>query len=227
MKASTRFRPKVNKKLLLKAHNTKLKVGILGGTFNPPHKGHIEISEAAINRLGLDYVVWLVAKQNPLKALKTNESFEDRIEKAKLLNTNPRIIISDYEAGSEERYTFKLLEQIKAYNHHKLKLYWIMGADNMVNFHQWKNWKHIYKLVPIIIVDRNHHIVHKISSRLNACLKFIPVLSYASKEGLNNKRVIFIKIRKNPISSTELRNKYEQSSNRTRQNLPSRRSGKK
>lgn len=202
----------MNRKLLLKAHNAKLKVGILGGSFNPPHQGHVDLSNDLLNRLGFDYIVWLVAKQNPLKTLKTNSSFHDRILKAAKLNHNPRIIISDYESATSDRFTVNILRQIKRYNHHHLKLYWIMGADNITSFHKWKNWRSIPEIVPIVIVDRDHNIIRKVSSRLNTCLKFIPVINSASKCSVNKKKAVFLRIRKNPISSTKLRKKYEQES---------------
>ncbi len=120
------------------------KIGLLGGSFNPAHDGHVHISLEAIRLMGLDEVWWLVSPQNPLKATDDMAGFDERLQSARVITTNvPQIIISDFEKISGSNRTFDTLNFIKkAYP--ATDFVWLMGADNLATFHNWYNWEGIF-----------------------------------------------------------------------------------
>lgn len=130
-----------------------LKIGLLGGSFNPAHEGHKEISETAIRSLGLDQVWWLVSPQNPLKSSDETADYESRIAGAREVANNPKILISDFEKKLGQSYTAKTLNALKlAYPDHKFV--WLMGADNLVQIPKWYRWNDIFDSVPVAVFDR-------------------------------------------------------------------------
>lgn len=138
-------------------HSSPKKIGLLGGSFNPAHEGHLYISEHALDLLGLDEVWWLVSPQNPLKSPKDMATFERRFASAvKVIGDNHRIKASDLEKQINSVYTCETIQQIQSLypqNH----FVWLMGADNMMQFPQWKNWKQIIQMIPIAIFARNQN----------------------------------------------------------------------
>lgn len=126
-----------------------MKVGILGGSFNPPHAGHIHISKLALKKLGLNQVWWIVAKQNPLKE-NHEKSYEKRLNLcAEILQKERRILIQK----SDEIYSYKLLENLQK-KFPQIEFFWIMGGDNLENLHKWKNYRQFIKSVKIAIFSR-------------------------------------------------------------------------
>lgn len=184
-------------------HFAKLKVGILGGSFNPAHEGHLYITLEAIKRFGLDRVVWFVTPQNPLKRSGMSNSLEQRYESAKKIARDPRIIISDYERFLPNTYTYTLVERLSSM-YKNVSFHYIIGADNMMQFHKWKEWKRIIKRVPLIVFDReqNHRIIR--SSRLFQIIGNFKVTSQEQKV-LRGYEWRYVKIRRNPLSSTLIR----------------------
>jgi nicotinate-nucleotide adenylyltransferase len=131
-----------------------LRIGLLGGSFNPAHEGHVHVSEVALKRLGLDYVWWLVSPQNPLKTSADTAPFEKRIARARyLVGKHPRLRVSDIEAQMGTRYTVDTIMRLKA-RFPGLHFVWLMGSDNLLAFHRWRNWQHLARKVPIAIVTR-------------------------------------------------------------------------
>lgn len=129
------------------------RVGLLGGSFNPAHEGHLHVSRLAMARLGLDAVWWLVSPQNPLKGKDGMESFDARLEGARRVVRDRRIFISDIEARIGTRYTADTLRlMVDAFPGRRFV--WLMGADNLVQLPQWRDWRAIPRLVPIAIFDR-------------------------------------------------------------------------
>lgn len=130
-----------------------LKIGLLGGSFNPAHDGHRQISLAALRLLDLDQVWWLVSPQNPLKPQKGMAGFNERISAAKSVARHPRIRVSDFEARIGEQRTARTLAALKVtYPHHKFV--WLMGADNMIQLPEWQQWERIMTLVPVAVFNR-------------------------------------------------------------------------
>ena len=129
------------------------KVGILGGTFDPPHKGHLYISKIALKKLKLKKIIWVVTNQNPLKK-KPYLSINNRLKLSKLItNGQNKILIKNQNNIIKSKNTFSLLKKIKS-NNKKIKLFFLIGADNLVNFHKWNNWNKIPIFAKIVVFNR-------------------------------------------------------------------------
>ncbi len=127
-------------------------VGLLGGSFDPPHLGHVRISEEAIRRLGLDWVWWLVSPGNPLKR-EGPAPLPRRIAAARALVANPRVKVTDLEARFGTRFTAETLERLQA-RYPQVRFVWLMGSDNLAQFHRWRNWRRIMEAVPVAVLAR-------------------------------------------------------------------------
>jgi nicotinate-nucleotide adenylyltransferase len=128
-----------------------LAIGLMGGSFDPPHSGHAHVIATAQRALGLDRVWVLVSPGNPLK--KTQTALSDRFAAAQRRLGNRRTFVTDIESRLGTRYTIYLLRRLKCLAPHA-RFVWIMGADNLRDFHRWKDWRHIANLVPIAVVSR-------------------------------------------------------------------------
>ncbi|OFW80996.1 MAG: nicotinate (nicotinamide) nucleotide adenylyltransferase [Alphaproteobacteria bacterium RIFCSPLOWO2_01_FULL_40_26] len=127
-----------------------MRVGLLGGSFNPPHQGHVYISDLAIKKLVLDQVWWIATKQNPLKEAKIYEGYVSRLQKCeKLIWNHSRLKIHHFD----EIHTEKLIKKLKA-KYKNIEFFWIMGADNLESFHRWKNFKKLISMIHIAIFAR-------------------------------------------------------------------------
>lgn len=129
------------------------KIGLLGGSFNPAHAGHVHISLEALKRLKLDEVWWLVSPQNPLKSKSDMASYEVRLQFARQLMRHPRIRVLDIEAKRGLYYSIDTLRYVQS-RYRNTQFIWLMGADNLANFHLWRNWRDIAARVPIAVLDR-------------------------------------------------------------------------
>jgi nicotinate-nucleotide adenylyltransferase len=130
-----------------------MRIGLLGGSFNPPHRAHRDISLFAIKRLNLDRVWWLVTPGNPLKDRDALHDLGERAEAARQMANDPRIDVSCLEAVIGTRYTVDTITYLRRRTP-GLRLVWIMGADNLAQFHRWQNWQRIAAAVPIAVIDR-------------------------------------------------------------------------
>ena len=130
-----------------------MRIGLLGGSFNPPHVAHRAVSLFAIKRLKLDRVWWLVTPGNPLKDLGALHDLDQRIEAARQMAEDPRIDISCLESVIGTRYTVDTITYLRR-RASGLRFVWIMGADNLAQFHRWQNWRRIASEVPIAVIDR-------------------------------------------------------------------------
>ena len=130
-----------------------MRVGLLGGSFNPPHAAHRAISLFAIKRLNLDRVWWLVTPGNPLKRHGGLRELDERAAAARVVANDPRIDVSCLEAVIGTRYTADTIAYLRRRTA-GLRLVWIMGADNLAQFHRWQNWQRIASEVPIAVIDR-------------------------------------------------------------------------
>jgi nicotinate-nucleotide adenylyltransferase len=131
----------------------ELRIGLLGGSFNPAHEGHLAISREALKRLRLDRVWWLISPQNPLKPSAGMASFRERFASAQALaRRDPRILCSDLEQRLATRYTVDTLEWLQ--RHGEQRLVWLIGADNLLQLPQWRHWGRLLAMVPIAVFDR-------------------------------------------------------------------------
>jgi nicotinate-nucleotide adenylyltransferase len=136
------------------ARTTSQRIGILGGSFNPAHDGHVHIARLALERLALDQVWWLVSPQNPLKPFVGMATFEERFAVAKSAAlADLRIVVSDAEFYLGTHYTAETLPHIIA-EHPNTRFVWIMGADNLSQMECWENWSSIFHTVPIAVFAR-------------------------------------------------------------------------
>lgn len=133
-----------------------LRVGILGGSFNPAHRGHRHLSLLALKRLGLDQVWWLVSPQNPLKSSDETAPLLERLIAADAIANHPRIHVTALE---EMFGTNRTADSIRALKHgfHGTRFVWLMGADNLGQFHRWHHWRGIARDVPIAVFNRAPH----------------------------------------------------------------------
>ncbi|QAX28295.1 nicotinate-nucleotide adenylyltransferase [Leisingera sp. NJS204] len=142
-------------------------VGLLGGSFDPPHRGHAAISLAALRRFGLDHLFWLVSPGNPLKA-RQPAALQRRIAASQDLIQHPRIHISGIEADLGTRYTAQTLRHLRR-RHPGVRFVWLMGADNLTHFHRWKDWQQILDTVPVGVLARPND---RISARFSPAARF-------------------------------------------------------
>ena len=130
-----------------------MRIGLLGGSFNPPHAAHRDISLAALKRLGLDRIWWLVAPANPLKNHELPR-LEERVQAARKVAHHPRIDVTGFSGGSP--YTIDLVKELKRH-FPGVHFVWLMGADNLADFHRWRAWESIFAMLPIAVLDRPGH----------------------------------------------------------------------
>jgi len=142
------------------------RIGLLGGSFDPPHGGHVHISHQALKRFGLDQVWWVVSPGNPLKT-DGPATLERRLAACRGLIRDRRIHVSDLESQLGTRYTADTLAQLFEARR-DLRFVWLMGADNLVQFHLWENWHWIAETVPIGILARPETVVRGGLSRMAA-----------------------------------------------------------
>ena len=166
------------------------KIGILGGTFDPCHIGHLNISKVSKQKFKLNKIVWAITKKNPFKK-KSKLSLEDRIKNSKKFTKKYKFIkITYFEKIIKSNKTFDLLKYLKK-KLNNTELYLIIGADNLVNFHKWDNWSDIPKLCKILVFDRYPY-------------KSKALKSLAFKQ-INKEKLKFINFKKVNISSSQLR----------------------
>ncbi len=129
------------------------RTGLLGGSFNPAHSGHLRISLLALRRLDLDRVWWLVSPQNPLKPAAGMAPYAERLESARAAARDRRIRISEAEAELGTRYTADTLRGLRR-RHPRHRFVWIMGADNLIQVTRWRRWTEIFEAAPVAVFDR-------------------------------------------------------------------------
>ncbi len=140
-------------------------VGLFGGSFNPPHEGHLLVAEIALRRLRLQQLWWMVTPGNPLKSGRVLAPLADRIGASRRLNTDPRVKVTAFEAAFKVRYTADTVALAKARNP-GVRFVWIMGADNLRDFHRWQRWREIALSMPIAVIDRPGATLSFLSSKM-------------------------------------------------------------
>tara|TARA_B100000282_G_scaffold165666_1_gene119944 strand:- start:894 stop:1493 length:600 start_codon:yes stop_codon:yes gene_type:complete len=129
-----------------------LKIGLLGGSFDPPHEGHVHITKLALKIFNLSKIWWLVCPENPIKSV-TPSDLNSRFLASKKIMKHPSVVITDLERKLKTKYTFQTLIKLKKL-YPSTKFVWLMGADNLINFHHWKNWDWIMKNIPVGVLAR-------------------------------------------------------------------------
>ena len=169
--------------------NSKIKIGVLGGSFDPAHKGHLAISKEAKKRFKLKKVIWAVTKKNPFK-IESKTSVTERIKYCKkIIGTNSFIKVKFYEDIIKSNKTINLINHLKKNNN--IKIYFLMGADNLINFHKWYKSKLISQKCNILVFDRHGYKKNSLKSK---------TFKQLSKDNLE-----FIEFNKVNISSSQLR----------------------
>ncbi len=183
-----------------------MKIGLFGGSFDPPHEGHREVSLVAMRALGLDQVWWLVSPQNPLKRNAPSEDLARRVAAARKLANHPRIKVTGVEAALGTTYTAETLRKLAA-RLTGVDLVWMMGADNLATFHNWRDWRIIAATVPIAVFNRPGLALSALSSPAAKALAGarIPHAEAAELHGMQAPAWVFLPTPHIPLSSTLLR----------------------
>ncbi|WP_439103615.1 nicotinate-nucleotide adenylyltransferase [Celeribacter marinus] len=127
-------------------------IGLLGGSFDPAHEGHVHITRAALKRFGLDAVWWLVTPANPLKD-RGPAPMDRRLTRARMVMDHPRVTVTDIETHTGTRYTAATLDALRAL-YPDVTFVWLMGADNLAQFHHWQDWRGIMATTPVGVIAR-------------------------------------------------------------------------
>ncbi len=182
------------------------KIGLLGGSFNPAHEGHREISLAALAYFGLDEVWWLVAPQNPLKPVDGMAPLAARLRAAQAVAAHPRIRVTDIEIRLGTRYTADTLAKLVE-RYRDCRFIWLMGADNLVQIDRWKDWQQIFHLLPIAVFDRPTYTYSALAAKAARRFAGYRVRESASKTLVKRPPPawMFVHHRLNPISATAIR----------------------
>ena len=176
---------KLENKLKLK----KNKIGILGGSFDPAHKGHLAISKEAYKKFNLKSVIWAITYQNPFKE-KISNDLKKRINYCKdIVKKNNFIKVKYFEDIIKSNKTTDLIDYL--YETQKYELFFLLGADNLINFHKWHKWKNILKKSKLIVFDRHGYKKSSLNSK--------------TYKNFSNKKVTFVEFNKVNISSSQLR----------------------
>lgn len=185
------------------------RIGLLGGSFNPAHEGHLHITELALKYLALDRVMWLVSMQNPMKSAEETAPFGERMEHCEhMARHNPNIIISDVEHKLGTTYSADTLRQLTA-QFPRIGFVWIMGADNMLQIEQWKDWRSIFEILPIAIFPRPDYSESVLSSTAATHFADYRMDAMKSTKLVDAKAPawMFLETPTNPESSTKIRSK--------------------
>ena len=129
------------------------RIGVMGGSFNPPHEGHARVAATALKRLGLDQLWWLVTPGNPLKEIGALAPLAERMAACRALAQGPRMFVTAFEAELGTAYTAATLSFLRS-RYPSATFVWVMGADNLASFHRWQDWRGIARAMPIAVVDR-------------------------------------------------------------------------
>jgi nicotinate-nucleotide adenylyltransferase len=173
---------------------------LFGGSFNPAHSGHLYVGLTALRRLKLDYVWWLVSPGNPLKS--ASSDFAQRFASAQKIARHPRLIVSDIERQLGTRYTIDTVQTLLR-RFPQVQFVWLMGSDNLENFHRWRDWQKLAQYLPIAVVQRPGSIM--------AAVHAAPIRRYGARRMDNSDvlpsppAILILDGARNPESATRLR----------------------
>ncbi len=182
-------------------------IGLLGGSFDPAHLGHVHLTRQAMARMGLDAVWWLVTPANPLKA-RQPAPLADRLARARAVMQHPRVKVTALEASLGTRATADTIDRLRAI-YPGVQFVWLMGADNLVQFHKWGRWRDILRAVPVGVLARPGS---GIAARLSVAAQAFRVHRVARGETLRGHKPpvwCFVNMPMNDASSTKIRARGE------------------
>ncbi len=182
------------------------RVGLLGGSFNPAHRGHRHVSLLALKRLDLDEIWWLVSPQNPLKPVQGMASLDERLRSAAAVARDPRIKVTDLEARLGTRYTADTLSELRR-RFPRTRFVWLMGADNLGQIQHWERWQRIFELAPIAVFARPAYSLGALgglAAHRFARARIRPERARHLAD-MNPPAWIFFATRLDPLSATEIR----------------------
>ena len=188
------------------ASGTMQRIGLLGGSFNPAHRGHRRMSLAAMDALGLDAVWWLVSPGNPLKPAKGMAPYEARLGAARAMARRSRIRVSDFEARAGTRYTVDTL-RLLVRRWPRARFVWLMGEDTLPDFHRWMEWRRLAAIVPIAILSRPRYGDDARAARAMGWLRHYVRPSTTARQwaSWSAPAIIFLRLPPDPTSATGLR----------------------
>lgn len=183
-----------------------MRIGLFGGSFDPTHRGHVTASETARHRLGLDRVWWLATPGNPLKQTGPSQPLSERIALANQMTSGRHISVVGIEDQIGSRYTADTIAWIKE-RARAVSLVWIMGADNLVGFHRWQDWRQIAETVPFAVVDRPGSTLAALSAPAARQLQRARISERRAKSlaGMAPPAWVFLHGPRISLSSTEIR----------------------
>jgi nicotinate-nucleotide adenylyltransferase len=192
--------------IALPPHAPGMRIGLFGGTFDPPHAAHRAASLLAMRRIGLDRLWWLVTPGNPLKDHRGLAPLAERVAAARALAHHPRIDVSDFEANLGTNYTYGTISYLVR-SCPGVHFVWIMGADNLRHFHRWQRWRGIAALVPIAVIDRLGPSLYSTAGVAGLALGWARIPEAAAQTLPERKPPAWIYLHglKSPLSSTALR----------------------
>jgi nicotinate-nucleotide adenylyltransferase len=180
-------------------------IGLFGGSFDPAHAGHVALTQHALRRFGLDQVWWLVTPGNPLKS-QDPEPLAARMAQARAMMQHPQVLVTDIEAQLGTTYTAETIAALQDRFVHT-RFVWLMGADNLAQFDQWKNWRQIIETTSIGIIARPDSRLSPLSSRAARIYRNARVPAKQSRllGYLSGPAWCYVNMPLMPISSTALR----------------------
>jgi nicotinate-nucleotide adenylyltransferase len=193
-------------RVVLPPHAPGMRIGLFGGTFDPPHAAHRAACLLAMRRLGLDRIWWLVTPGNPLKDTSGLTPLAERMAAARALAHHPRIDVTDLEADLGTSYTYATIRYLTQ-RCPGVKFVWIMGADNLRHFHRWQRWRDIARLVPIAVIDRLGPSLYSAAGVAGNALAWARIPETAARSLAARKPPAWLYLHglKSPLSSTALR----------------------
>lgn len=182
------------------------RIGLFGGSFNPPHEGHRAAALEGLRRLGLDGVWWMVSPQNPLKDPRETDDFSERLAMTRKLAKHPRFVVTDLEKKLGTRTTAATLKRIRPILA-RGKFVWIMGADSFATLHRWHKWRELLATLPVAVVDRPGATLKALGSpAARAFAKYrLPVSRARHLAEHKAPAWVFLKLPLRPESSTQIR----------------------
>ena len=182
-------------------------IGLLGGSFNPAHGGHLHISREALRRLGLDELWWMVSPGNPLKPAHGMAPFGARLASAReTAHGHPRIRATGIEARLGTRYTVDTIVALRR-RFPQLRFIWLMGADNLAGFHRWQGWRAIARTVPIAVFARPRYVGNSLTAPAMGWLRRYRHAAETARDWPRWRcpAIVILPIRLDPTSATQIR----------------------
>ncbi|MEM8551343.1 MAG: nicotinate-nucleotide adenylyltransferase [Pseudomonadota bacterium] len=182
------------------------RIGLFGGSFNPPHKGHRHVALMALSRLALHKVWWLVTPGNPLKSSDGLPPLDTRIAETRGLADHPRMVVTGFEASIGVRYSADAILHVRR-RAPAAKFVWVMGADNLANLHRWQKWREIMRRVPVAVINRPGASMAALSSPAARAFAGArrPEAEAAALADMAAPAWVFLHVPLDPVSSTLLR----------------------